>query len=84
MRFNAAMCKVLHLCHSNPRHIYRLEAELTESSPAEEDLGVSVDKKLDMIQQCTLEDQVNCILGCINRGVAADRRKGLFPTTTPS
>jgi len=50
MRFNKSKCGILHL----RMHQYRLAADLLERSSAEKDLGVLVNDRLAMSQQCAL------------------------------
>jgi len=80
MKFNNAKCKALHMGQGNPKHKYRLGREWIESSPAEKDLGLLVDKKLSVTQQYALAAQnANCILGHIKGSLAIRARKVILP-----
>jgi len=79
-RFSKVKCNVLHPGQGSPHYQYRLGDEGIGSSPAEKDLGVLGDEKLDMSHQCVLAAQkANCPLDCIPSSVGSRAREGILP-----
>ncbi|PKU42771.1 hypothetical protein llap_6921 [Limosa lapponica baueri] len=61
-------------------HQYRLGADLLESSSEEKDLGLLVDNRMTISQQCTLvAKKANGILGCIRKSMTSRSREDVLP-----
>uniref|UniRef100_A0A803THI8 Reverse transcriptase domain-containing protein n=1 Tax=Anolis carolinensis TaxID=28377 RepID=A0A803THI8_ANOCA len=72
MKFNRDKCKILHFSRKNRNQRYRMSDVWLDISVCKKDLGVLVDNKLNMSQQCdAAAKKANGILSCINRGIAS-------------
>lgn len=68
VRFNKGKYRILQLGRNSYMHQYRLGDDLLEMSSAEKDLGILVEKRLAMSQQCALgATKTNCIPECIKK-----------------
>ncbi|KAK4827617.1 hypothetical protein QYF61_019542 [Mycteria americana] len=80
MKFSKGKCKALHLGRNNPMHDYMLGATQVENSIAKRDLGVLVDTKLNMTQQCApMAKKAKGILACIRQIITSRSREAIFP-----
>ena len=82
MKLNKAKSKVLHVGQGNPKHKYRLGREQIERS-SEKYMGLLVEEKLNMTQQCALTIQkANHILSCIKSTMASRSREVILPLSS--
>jgi len=80
MTFNKNKCIILHLGWSDARYKYKLGEKWLESSPAERHLGLLVDTRLTMTQQCDLAaDRAKCIQGCIKHSITSRSKEVIIP-----
>jgi ribonuclease P/MRP protein subunit RPP40 len=52
MEFNIKKCKIMHLGHNNPGHVYTMKNQQLENTEIERDIGVNVSNSLKPSLQC--------------------------------
>lgn len=81
MKFNKVKCKVLHIGKGNHKHEHRIGNEWIEIGQEVKDLGILVNKKLNVNRQHTHgAENDDSIQGYINRTVASRPREVILPT----
>ena len=80
MRFNKSKCRVLHLGRNNCMYQYRLGADLLERSSVWKHMGMLVNNRLALSQQCALvAKKANVIRGCITKSMIGRSREVILP-----
>ncbi|GAB0179637.1 mitochondrial enolase superfamily member 1 [Grus japonensis] len=80
IKFNKYKCKVLHLGKHNPRMQHRMGSTWLEMSSVARDLGVLVDNKLNMSEECAAAaKKANRMLDCINKGITSRDKEVINP-----
>jgi len=83
MKFSKDKCKVLHLGKHNPGVQHRLGSTWLGSSSVERDLGVRMDSKLSVSEQCAAaEKKASRMWGCINKGITSRDKEVTIPLRT--
>ncbi|KAJ7413536.1 hypothetical protein BTVI_43232 [Pitangus sulphuratus] len=80
MRFNKGKCRVPQLGRNSHKYQFRLGTDLVASNSAEKDLGVFMEDKSTISQQCALTARrTNGILGCTGKSMASRLREVILP-----
>lgn len=83
MKFKKRKCLILHLGWVNPGRMCKFGDKGLESNPSERDMGVWVDGKLNMNQQCVQASKTTSrVLGFIKHSTASQSKEVTVPLDT--